>query len=53
MGIGMIEPYTAAGLIPSFWGIRRRADIEKNLEHRGHSGQIRLLPLHHLVDSVH
>jgi beta-ureidopropionase len=33
MGIGMIEPYTAVGLIPSFWGIRRRADIEKNLEH--------------------
>ena len=33
MGIGMIEPYTAVGLIPSFWGIRRRVDIEKNLEH--------------------
>src|SRR6202040_3405355 len=33
MGIGMIEPYTAVGLIPSFWGIRRRDDIEKNLEH--------------------
>jgi predicted amidohydrolase len=30
---GMIEPYNAVGLIPSFWGIRRRADIEKNLEH--------------------
>src|ERR1700738_4032632 len=29
----MIDPYTAVGLIPSFWGIRRRADIEKNLEH--------------------
>jgi len=29
----MIEPYTAVGLIPSFWGIRRRQDIEKNLEH--------------------
>ena len=29
----MIEPYTAVGLIPSFWGIRRREDIEKNLEH--------------------
>ena len=28
----MIEPYTAVGLIPSFWGIRRREDIEKNLE---------------------
>src|SRR5260370_19659505 len=33
MGIGMIEPYSAVGLIPSFWGIRRREDIEKNLEH--------------------
>src|SRR6201994_1237315 len=29
----MIEPYTAVGLIPSFWGIRRREDIAKNLEH--------------------
>src|SRR5271167_5084578 len=29
----MTEPYNAVGLIPSFWGIRRRADIEKNLEH--------------------
>ena len=29
----MIGPYTAVGLIPSFWGIRRREDIEKNLEH--------------------
>src|SRR5689334_7963465 len=29
----MIEPYTAVGLIPSFWGIRKREDIEKNLEH--------------------
>jgi hypothetical protein len=28
----MIEPYTAVGLIPSFWGIRRREDMEKNLE---------------------
>lgn len=25
----MIEPYTAVGLIPNFWGIRRREDIEK------------------------
>src|SRR5262245_25199730 len=31
--VSMIEPYTAVGLIPSFWGIRRREDIEKNLEH--------------------
>src|SRR5438046_9215707 len=29
----MIEPYTAVGLIPSFWGIRRREDMAKNLEH--------------------
>ncbi len=29
----MIEPYNAVGLIPTFWGIRRRADIKKNLEH--------------------
>src|SRR5262245_50670293 len=29
----MIEPYTAVGLIRSLWGIRRREDIEKNLEH--------------------
>ena len=29
----MIEPYTAVGLIPSFWGIRRREDIGKNLDH--------------------
>ena len=32
----MIEPYTAVGLIPTFWGARRRADIGKNLEHIGH-----------------
>jgi len=25
----MIEPYTAVGLIPTFWGIRRREDIAK------------------------
>src|ERR1700726_2800063 len=29
----MIEPYTAVGLIPSFWGIRRREDMAKNLDH--------------------
>jgi hypothetical protein len=29
----MIEPYNAVGLIPSFWGIRRREDMAKNLEH--------------------
>jgi predicted amidohydrolase len=29
----MIEPYTAVGLVPTFWGIRRREDIRQNLEH--------------------
>src|ERR1700759_1796854 len=29
----MIDPYNAVGLIPTFWGIRERADIAHNLEH--------------------
>jgi predicted amidohydrolase len=29
----MPEPYTAVGLIPTVWGIRKRADIQKNLDH--------------------
>lgn len=29
----MVEPYTVVGLIPTFWGIRRREDIKKNLDH--------------------
>lgn len=29
----MIEPYSAVGLIPTFWGIRERKDIQKNLDH--------------------
>jgi beta-ureidopropionase len=29
----MVEPYTAVGLVPTFWGIRRREDIKKNLDH--------------------
>src|SRR6201988_2703685 len=29
----MIEPYNAVGLIPTFYGIRRRDDIEHNKEH--------------------
>ena len=29
----MIEPYHAVGLIPSFWGIRRREEIKHNIEH--------------------
>jgi predicted amidohydrolase len=29
----MVEPYNAVGLIPTFWGIRSRADMEHNFEH--------------------
>ena len=29
----MIEPYNAVGLVSTFWGIRQREDIQKNLEH--------------------
>ena len=29
----MIEPYNAVGLVPTFWGIRTRADMQKNIEH--------------------
>src|SRR3984957_3887258 len=29
----MIEPYNAVGLIPTFYGIRRRDDIKYNIEH--------------------
>jgi predicted amidohydrolase len=32
----MTEPYTAVGLIPAVWGIRKRADIERNLDHLSH-----------------
>src|SRR5205814_9486232 len=32
----MIRPYTAVGLIPPVRGIRRRDDIETNLEHLAH-----------------
>jgi beta-ureidopropionase len=32
----MIEPYTAVGLIPTVRGIRRREDIQRNLEHLRH-----------------
>ena len=32
----MPEPYTAVGLIPTVWGIRNRAEIQKNLEHISH-----------------
>ena len=29
----MIEPYNAVGLIPSLWGIRKREDMQKNIDH--------------------
>ena len=29
----MIEPYQAIGLVPTMWGIRKREDIFRNLEH--------------------
>ena len=32
----MIKPYTAVGLIPTVRGVRRRADIQINLEHLEH-----------------
>src|SRR5689334_1643029 len=32
----MPEPYTAVGLVPTVWGIRKRADIQKNLDHLAH-----------------
>src|SRR5438309_10847950 len=32
----MISPYTAVGLIPTVRGIRRREDIEINLDHLAH-----------------
>src|SRR3989475_11568964 len=32
----MTEPYSAVGLIPAVRGIRKRADIERNLEHLSH-----------------
>src|SRR6266487_4154854 len=31
-----MEPYTAVGLIPTVYGIRKRQDIERNLEHISH-----------------
>src|ERR687885_2691124 len=32
----MPEPYTAVGLIPTVRGIRKREDVERNLEHLSH-----------------
>jgi beta-ureidopropionase len=39
----MIEPYTAVGLIPTFWGATRREDIRKNLEHLRHVAKAAVL----------
>src|ERR1044072_478748 len=32
----MPQPYTAVGLVPTVWGIRTRAEIQKNLDHITH-----------------
>jgi beta-ureidopropionase len=32
----MIQPYNCVGLIPTVWGIRKRSDMMKNIEHLGH-----------------
>ncbi len=32
----MIEPYNAVGLVPTVWGISKRADIMRNIEHHRH-----------------
>ena len=32
----MPEPYQAIGLVPTMWGIRRRDEIAKNLDHIEH-----------------
>ena len=32
----MIEPYNAVGLVPTVWGISKRADIMRNIEHQKH-----------------
>jgi len=32
----MIEPYNAVGLIPTVWGITKREDIMRNIEHQSH-----------------
>ena len=35
----MIKPYTAVGLIPTVRGIRKREDIQINLEHLSPPGE--------------
>ena len=32
----MIEPYNAVGLIPTMWGISKRVEIMRNIEHHRH-----------------
>jgi len=32
----MVAPYTAVGLVTTVWGIRRRAEITRNIEHISH-----------------
>src|SRR6266568_3275850 len=32
----MVAPYTAVGLITTVWGVRRRAEIRRNIEHISH-----------------
>ena len=32
----MTEPYNAVGLVPTVWGISKRADIFRNIEHHRH-----------------
>lgn len=29
----MVEPYTAVGIVPTLWGIRKRADMQRNIDH--------------------
>ncbi len=32
----MPEPYTAVGLIPTVWGVQKRSEIQRNLDHIAH-----------------
>src|SRR3954454_10121025 len=36
MEVAVPQPYTAVGLIPTVWGIRKRSEIQKNLDHITH-----------------
>jgi predicted amidohydrolase len=35
-GADVIEPYNAVGLIPTVWGISKRSEIMRNIEHHAH-----------------